>query len=102
MDPPALRVASCGSTVGINGSVLQEMPDIRGAEIGMVFQDPMTSLNPVQRIMDQFTETIHTHEPESAMLARRGPKSWWSAWVSDTNVYRNTRTSCPAACASVS
>ena len=28
------------------------MTDLRGAEIGMVFQDPMTSLNPVQRIVD--------------------------------------------------
>jgi len=42
----------------------REMPDIRGAEIGMVFQDPMTSLNPVQRILDHLTETIQTHEPE--------------------------------------
>jgi len=29
----------------------------------MVFQDPMTSLDPVQRIIDHLTETIHTHEP---------------------------------------
>jgi oligopeptide/dipeptide ABC transporter ATP-binding protein len=42
------------------------MPDIRGAEIGMVFQDPMTSLNPIQRILDHLTETIHTHEPETS------------------------------------
>ena len=41
-----------------------ELPDIRGAEIGMVFQDPMTSLNPVQRILEHLTETIQTHEPE--------------------------------------
>jgi oligopeptide/dipeptide ABC transporter ATP-binding protein len=41
-----------------------EMPYIRGAEIGMVFQDPMTSLNPVQRILDHITETIKTHEPQ--------------------------------------
>ena len=40
------------------------MPEMRGAEIGMVFQDPMTSLNPVQRILEHLTETIHTHEPE--------------------------------------
>jgi peptide/nickel transport system ATP-binding protein len=44
----------------------REMPDIRGAEIGMVFQDPMTSLNPVQRISEHLTETIHTHEPETS------------------------------------
>jgi peptide/nickel transport system ATP-binding protein len=43
---------------------LNQMPEIRGAEIGMVFQDPMTSLNPVQRILDHLTETIHCHEPE--------------------------------------
>jgi peptide/nickel transport system ATP-binding protein len=43
---------------------LREMTDIRGAEIGMVFQDPMTSLNPVQRILTHLTETIQAHEPE--------------------------------------
>jgi peptide/nickel transport system ATP-binding protein len=41
-----------------------EMPAVRGAEIGMVFQDPMTSLNPVQRISEHLIETIQTHEPE--------------------------------------
>lgn len=44
----------------------REMTDLRGAEIGMVFQDPMTSLNPVQRIMEHLTETIQTHEPETS------------------------------------
>jgi peptide/nickel transport system ATP-binding protein len=41
----------------------KQMRQIRGARIGMVFQDPMTSLNPVQRISDHLTETIVTHEP---------------------------------------
>jgi oligopeptide/dipeptide ABC transporter ATP-binding protein len=41
-----------------------EMRELRGAEIGMVFQDPMTSLNPVQRIIEHLTETIQAHEPE--------------------------------------
>ena len=45
---------------------INEMPDVRGAEIGMVFQDPMTSLNPIQRILDHLTETIHSHEPETS------------------------------------
>ncbi|MGA9397203.1 MAG: ABC transporter ATP-binding protein [Anaerolineaceae bacterium] len=40
-----------------------EMRSVRGGEIGMVFQDPMTSLNPVQRIIEHLTETIHAHEP---------------------------------------
>ena len=42
---------------------LKDMPAIRGAEIGMVFQDPMTSLNPVQSIIEHLVETIQTHEP---------------------------------------
>jgi len=49
----------------------QEMTNLRGAEIGMVFQDPMTSLNPVQRIIDHLTETIQTHEPETSTQAAR-------------------------------
>jgi oligopeptide/dipeptide ABC transporter ATP-binding protein len=49
----------------------KEMPDVRGADIGMVFQDPMTSLNPVQRIIGHLTETIQTHEPETSNAAAR-------------------------------
>jgi len=49
----------------------KEMPDVRGAEIGMVFQDPMTSLNPVQRILDHLTETIQAHEPETSEAAAK-------------------------------
>ena len=36
--------------------------DIRGAEMAMIFQDPMTSLNPVQRIGDQIGEQILAHD----------------------------------------
>jgi oligopeptide/dipeptide ABC transporter ATP-binding protein len=43
-----------------------EMRSVRGGEIGMVFQDPMTSLNPVQRIIEHLTETIHAHEPDTS------------------------------------
>jgi len=39
-----------------------EMQQYRGAEIGMIFQDPMTSLNPVYRIGEQIVEAIRTHE----------------------------------------
>jgi peptide/nickel transport system ATP-binding protein len=41
----------------------EEMRKVRGGEIGMVFQDPMTSLDPVQRIIEHLTETVQTHEP---------------------------------------
>lgn len=50
---------------------MDQMPEIRGAEIGMVFQDPMTSLNPVQSIMDHLTETIFAHEPKTGEEAAR-------------------------------
>jgi len=43
----------------------KDLQEVRGAEIGMIFQDPMTSLNPVQRILDHLTETIQTHRPET-------------------------------------
>jgi len=39
-----------------------EMSHIRGKNISMIFQDPMTSLNPLMRIEDHFVETIRTHE----------------------------------------
>jgi peptide/nickel transport system ATP-binding protein len=48
-----------------------EMREVRGAEIGMVFQDPMTSLNPVQRIVDHLTETVRAHIPETSEEAAR-------------------------------
>ncbi len=38
-----------------------EIADIRGREIGMIFQDPMTSLNPVLTIGRQITESLKTH-----------------------------------------
>ena len=38
-----------------------ELEDIRGVEIAMIFQDPMTSLNPVLTIRRQITETLITH-----------------------------------------
>ncbi len=48
------------------------MRPIRGKRIGMVFQDPLTSLNPLYRVGDQIIETIRTHLPlnESAARAR--------------------------------
>ena len=39
----------------------EEMRRVRGREIGMIFQEPMTSLNPVLTIGRQITETVETH-----------------------------------------
>jgi oligopeptide/dipeptide ABC transporter ATP-binding protein len=42
----------------------REWRDVRGAEIAMVFQEPMTSLNPVMRIGAQVEEAIRAHQPK--------------------------------------
>jgi len=48
-----------------------ELRALRGPSIGMIFQEPMTSLNPVFRIGDQIIETIRAHEPVSKAQARQ-------------------------------
>jgi len=47
-----------------------EMRDIRGKDIAMIFQDPMTSLNPVLTIEEQMVETIRAHKRVSKKEAR--------------------------------
>jgi len=50
----------------------QEMTHIRGRRIAMIFQDPMTCLNPLQRIDHHFVETVRVHEKGvSAKRARQ-------------------------------
>ncbi len=49
----------------------KQMCGLRGNEIGMVFQEPMTALNPVQTIGDQVAETIVVHGGRSRREARR-------------------------------
>ena len=62
------RIAFLGrDLVGLPG---HEMRSIRGKDIGMIFQEPMTSLNPVFRVGDQVMEGILVHEDVSPAEAR--------------------------------
>jgi oligopeptide/dipeptide ABC transporter ATP-binding protein len=49
----------------------EELRKVRGGRIGFVFQDPMTSLNPLMTVGDQLTETIHLHTPLRGADARK-------------------------------
>jgi oligopeptide/dipeptide ABC transporter ATP-binding protein len=65
-----------GGSVRFRGRDLAELPDsgmlaVRGGEIGMVFQEPMTSLNPVFRIGDQIAEVLRLHRGLDGDAARR-------------------------------
>jgi peptide/nickel transport system ATP-binding protein len=42
-----------------------QLRDFRGKKISMIFQDPMTSLNPVQRVSEHVVEAIQVHEPKT-------------------------------------
>lgn len=64
-----------GGRALFNGRDLLRMPDdelrqVRGAQIGFVFQDPMTSLNPVIRIGDQVAEPLEIHQGLSKSASR--------------------------------
>jgi peptide/nickel transport system ATP-binding protein len=72
LEPPGRIV---GGEVRLDGRRIdnlppEEMRKVRGRRIGMVFQDPLTSLNPLYRIGDQIIETIRTHADVSETQAR--------------------------------
>lgn len=71
---PAGQIA--GGQILLDGTDLvgvsePEMRAIRGRDIGMIFQDPMTSLNPVFTVGDQLVETIRAHRPVKKQEARK-------------------------------
>jgi peptide/nickel transport system ATP-binding protein len=72
LEPPG-RIA--GGEIRLKGERIDNLPQpamrkLRGKRIGMVFQDPLTSLNPLFTIGDQIIETILTHLPVSEREAR--------------------------------
>ncbi|MEQ8480405.1 MAG: ABC transporter ATP-binding protein [Hoeflea sp.] len=73
LDPPG-RIAS--GEIHLKGERIdnlrpEDMRVIRGRRIGMVFQDPLTSLNPLYTIAEQLIETIRTHLRLSEREARQ-------------------------------
>jgi peptide/nickel transport system ATP-binding protein len=72
LEPPG-RIA--GGEIFLEGRRIDDLPagelrKIRGRKIGAIFQDPLTSLNPLYKIGDQLTETILTHLDMSPAAAR--------------------------------
>ncbi|MDP6407088.1 MAG: ABC transporter ATP-binding protein [Alphaproteobacteria bacterium] len=73
LEPPG-RVAAGSIRLGgerIDDLPYEEMRKIRGRHIGAIFQDPLTSLNPLYTVSRQLVETITTHLDVSEKEARR-------------------------------
>ena len=72
IDPPGRISAGAIRFLGrrIDQLPYDEMRKVRGREIGAIFQDPLTSLNPLYSVGRQLTETIRTHLPLSPAEAR--------------------------------
>lgn len=72
IEPPG-RIA--GGEILLNGRRIDNLPPdelrkVRGRKVAMIFQDPLTSLNPLFRVGEQLVETIQTHLPMNARQAR--------------------------------
>jgi glutathione transport system ATP-binding protein len=59
-----------GSRIDLAQASSATLRDIRGAEIAMIFQEPMTSLNPVFTVGEQIAESIRLHQRKDAASAR--------------------------------
>ncbi|HSM41171.1 MAG TPA: ABC transporter ATP-binding protein [Afifellaceae bacterium] len=72
LEPPG-RIS--GGEIRLQGERIDDLPErrmrrVRGKRIGTIFQDPLTSLDPLYRIGDQIVETIRTHLPMPESKAR--------------------------------
>jgi peptide/nickel transport system ATP-binding protein len=73
--PPGVRIA--GGAIGFDGMDLTSLNrarlnQIRGARLSMIFQEPMTALNPMMRVGDQITEAVaaHSRQPHDALVKK--------------------------------
>jgi peptide/nickel transport system ATP-binding protein len=69
------RAARATGSVYVEGRLLgamseAELREVRGGRIGMIFQEPMTALNPLIRIGDQVAETVRLHRASGAAEAK--------------------------------
>jgi peptide/nickel transport system ATP-binding protein len=72
--PPGGHIV--GGKVVLDGKEISSLEDsqmrhVRGNEIGMIFQDPMTSLNPTMTVGDQISETVRLHRGATTAQARQ-------------------------------
>lgn len=102
--PPTARI---GGSITLDGQELVGAPEkrlrsLRGRRLSMIFQEPMTSLNPVLTIGRQITEVLRRHQGLGRSEARSGPSNWSASSASPprTSGSTSTRTSCPAGCGS--
>src|SRR5205823_9893540 len=70
--PPQARAAG---SIRLEGKELLQLPEeemrqVRGKRISMIFQEPMTALNPVMRVGDQVAEAVEAHSHISRREAR--------------------------------
>ncbi|GAA4680072.1 ABC transporter ATP-binding protein [Frondihabitans cladoniiphilus] len=66
--PAGVRVVSGSIRLGdreLRGATLNDLRSVRGKQLAMIFQDPMTSLNPVMRIGSQLAEMITLHDRQA-------------------------------------
>ncbi|EOD68021.1 ABC transporter ATP-binding protein [Amycolatopsis vancoresmycina] len=70
--PPAAKVSGRAELAGrdLYAMPAAELRAVRGGAVGMVFQEPMSALNPVFTVGDQLVEAIRTHQPLAAPAAR--------------------------------
>jgi len=78
LEPPG-RIA--GGTISLAGRRIDNLPykemrTIRGRQIGAIFQDPLTTLNPLYTIGRQLVETMTTHLPLNPAEARKKAIEW--------------------------
>jgi ABC-type dipeptide/oligopeptide/nickel transport system ATPase component len=80
--PPQARVNGKISFAGEDLLTLPEdaMRGVRGARISMIFQEPMTALNPVMRVGDQVAEAVLAHGQGSGNAEKSGRVSKQQAW----------------------